>query len=153
MLVRDFMIKDPITAPPTTTIKELLNMLVQHHIGGVPVVDSQNKLLGMVSDGDILRYLAPRESLIHDLFFTVYIEQGEKEIEVLKQKIDTPIEKVMHRKQLFTVRDDDIFEDAVRTLSQHHFKKIPVLNWENEVIGVISRGDIIHNLAKMITKV
>ncbi|MCF8568095.1 CBS domain-containing protein [Alicyclobacillus tolerans] len=153
MKVRDFMIQDVISARPTMTIRDLLKVFIEHRVGGVPVIDEQNKLLGMVSDGDVIRYLAPRAEAVHDLFFTVYVEQEEKEAEVLSRKIDKTVESMMHRRQkLFTVNEDDEFEEAIRILSQHHFKKLPVLDGGHRVVGVISRGDIIHNLAKIITK-
>lgn len=59
--VKDFMIKDVVSIKPDTTIKELLKLLSDHRIGGVPVVDDQDKLIGMVSDGDIIRYLTPKK--------------------------------------------------------------------------------------------
>ncbi|GGE29967.1 hypothetical protein GCM10011391_05650 [Pullulanibacillus camelliae] len=150
MKVKDFMIEDVIAVQPDTTIKELLALLIQHRIGGVPVLDNTKQLTGMISDGDILRYLSPREESIHDLFFTVYIEKGETAQEVLNRKVNKPVSDMMHKRTLYTVNEEDDFDVALRLLSQHHFKKLPVLNENHEVIGVISRGDIVHNLSKMI---
>jgi CBS domain-containing protein len=47
---------------------------------------------------------------------------------------------------------DDDFESAIRLISKHHFKKIPVVHGAGRVVGIISRGDIIHNLSKSIFK-
>lgn len=60
MEVKDFMIRDVITVKKETTIRELLKVLAHHRIGGVPVVDAEGKLLGMVSDGDVIRFLQPK---------------------------------------------------------------------------------------------
>ncbi|GGH87809.1 CBS domain-containing protein [Pullulanibacillus pueri] len=150
MKVADFMIHDVITVHSETPIKELLKLLIEHNIGGVPVVDKENKLIGMVSDGDIIRYLSPREEAVHDLFFTVYVEKGETAQEVLDRKMDEPVTEMMKKKHLYTVNKDDDFEVALRLLSQHHFKKLPVVDADEKVIGVVSRGDIVHNLSKMI---
>ena len=54
----------------------------------------------------------------------------------------------MVKKNIQTLSPDDDFEDAIRLISKHHFKKLPVLNGAGRVVGVISRGDIIHKLSK-----
>lgn len=150
MKVKDFMIQDVISVHKETTVKELLKIFVEHHIGGVPVVNDENELLGIISDGDVIRYLSPKEQAVHDLFYTVYIEEGETEQDVLAEKTNHLAADMMHRKRIYTVKEDDDFEYAIRLLSKHHFKKLPVVDESNKLIGVISRGDIIHNLSKMI---
>lgn len=149
MKVKDFMIHNVISVHKNTTLKELLTIFVEHRIGGVPVVDDENQLLGMVSDGDVIRFLSPKEQSVHDLFYTVYVEDGETEQEVLAEKMNKTVADMMHKKRLYTVQEEDEFESAIRLLSRHHFKKLPVVDGNNKVLGVISRGDIIHNLSKM----
>lgn len=151
MLVKDFMIKDVITVHKDTTVKNLLALLMEHHIGGVPIVDDQNRLIDIISDGDVLRYLTPRTKSVHDLFYTVYVQAEESEQDVLSRKINTPLARMIHKKKIYTVYEDDQFEEAIRILSHHHFKKLPVIDKDRKVIGVVSRGDIIYNLSKMIT--
>jgi predicted MFS family arabinose efflux permease/CBS domain-containing protein len=150
--VKDFMIPDVISIKPDATIKELLKLLTKHHIGGVPVVDNQNKLIGIVSDGDIIRYLAPKEESVRDFIYDIFIEEGETEQEILKDKINTTVDKLMPKKQIYTLKEDDTFENAIQILSQHHFKKIPVLDLNGKVMGIISRGDIDKNLMKILSQ-
>lgn len=151
MKVKDFMIKDVISVKPTTTLHDLLKTFIEHGIGGVPVLDDDLHLVGMISDGDVIRYLSPRPEKVHDLFYSVYVQEGEKEKDVLAKKMGTKVEDIISKvHRIVTVKDDDEFEEAIRLLSKHHFKKLPVLDEEGKVIGVISRGDIIMNLAKLI---
>ncbi|MGB9979944.1 MFS transporter [Methanobacterium sp.] len=150
--VKDFMIPDVISIEPDATIKELLKLLTTHHIGGVPVVDYQNKLIGMVSDGDIIRYLAPKEESVHDFIYDIFMEEGETEKEVLKEKINTTVDKLMHKKQIYTLKKEDTLEKAIQLLSKHHFKKLPVLDLDGKVTGIISRGDISNNLMKILSQ-
>ena len=150
--VKDFMIPDVISIKPDATIKELLKLLTKHHIGGVPVVDNQNKLIGIVSDGDIIRYLAPKEESVRDFIYDIFIEEGETEQEILKDKINTTVDKLMPKKQIYTLKEDDTFENAIQILSQHHFKKIPVLDLDGKVMGIISRGDVDKNLMKILSQ-
>ena len=153
--VKDFMVKDVVSINPDTTIKELLKLLSEHHIGGVPVVDDEGKLMGMVSDGDIIRYLNPKEGSTRDFIYQVFVEEGETEQEVLRKKINTNVAEIIktnqpHKNQLYTIETEDALEKAVHILSQHHFKKLPVLDPEGRVVGIISRGDINNTLLRMI---
>ncbi len=150
--VKDFMIQDVVSIKPDATVKELLRLLTKHHIGGVPVVDNQNKLIGMVSDGDIIRYLAPKEGSVRDFIYSIFVEEGETEQEVLKGKINTTVDKLMHKQQIYSVKEEDTFEKAIQILSGHHFKKIPVLDLNGKVTGIISRGDIDKNLMEILSQ-
>lgn len=147
MQVRDFMITKVFTVKPLNTVKELLDILNSNRIGGVPVVDDKDHLVGMVSDGDVLRYLAPKPLGIAGLVYI--IEDGEIEY-VVQEKLDTPVKDIMTKRNLLFVSPDEEFDKTLRLLSRHHFKNLPVVNGAGRVIGVLSRGDIIHNISKKI---
>jgi CBS domain-containing protein len=147
MKVRDFMITKVFTVKPSDTVKELLDILNSNRIGGVPVVDDKDHLVGMVSDGDVLRYLAPKPLGIAGLVYI--IEDGQIE-DVVQAKLDTPVKDIMTKRNLLFVSPDEEFDKTIRLLSRHHFKKLPVVNGAGRVIGVLSRGDIIHNISKKI---
>ncbi len=149
MKAKDFMITEVHSVSPSTTIRELLTLLMEKEIGGVPVVNEENQIAGMVSDGDVIRYLAPKPDLVHDLFYSVYVQKGEEEKEVLSHKIDHKVSELLKHKQIYFVNPEEEFEEVIRLLSQHHFKKLPVLDQDKKVVGVISRGDIIKNLTKL----
>ncbi|WP_042460732.1 CBS domain-containing protein [Neobacillus dielmonensis] len=150
MQVRDFMIRNIITVKNTTTVKELISILETNRIGGVPVVDDKGNLVGVVSDGDIVRFLSPNKEKVYLAYYVTYIEEAQKIEDVLRERMNTPVEKIMVRKNIKTLAPDDDFESAIRLISKHHFKKIPVVNGAGRVIGIISRGDIIHTLSKTI---
>lgn len=145
MQVRDFMITKVFTVKPSNTIKELLEIFTSNRIGGVPVVDEKDHLVGIVSDGDVLRYLAPKPLGFAGLVYI--IEDGEME-DVIQEKLDTQVKEIMTKRNLLSVSPDEEFEKTIQLLSRHHYKKLPVVNGAGRVIGVLSRGDIINNLAK-----
>ncbi|AJO23171.1 CBS domain protein sometimes clustered with YjeE [Heyndrickxia coagulans] len=144
--VKDFMIRDVITVKKETTIRELLKVLAHHRIGGVPVVDAEGKLLGMISDGDVIRFLQPKARTVYDFYITIVVNEQEDFNEKLVHSLDFPVEKIMKRRELYTVRPEDDFENALRILVKHHFKKLPVVNQAGRVVGVISRGDIMRQI-------
>lgn len=148
--VKDFMISNVISIHPAAEIKDLLKLFSKHNIGGVPVVNDQNKLIGMVSDGDIIRYLAPKDYSAHDFIYNILIEEGESEQEVLNNKITDSIDSLITKRKLYYLKDNDTLEKAIQILSQNEFKKLPVLDSNKHVIGIISRGDINNILMKML---
>ena len=113
MKVRDFMITRVFTVKPTNTVEELLNILNTNRIGGVPVVDDRGNLLGMVSDGDVLRYLSPKPLGIAGLVYV--IEDGEME-DVLLEKLKTPVKAIMTKRNILSASPDDDFETTIRSI-------------------------------------
>lgn len=150
--VKDFMVPDVISIKPHTSLKELLRLLTHHGIGGVPVVDHQSKLLGMVSDGDVIRYLTPKKGSVHDFIYSILVEEEQSEQDVLNEKISATVDDLMPKQQIYSVKEEDTFEKAIQILSQHHFKKIPVLDEEGKVTGIISRGDIDNQLMEILSQ-
>ncbi|WP_010530745.1 CBS domain-containing protein [Lentibacillus jeotgali] len=145
MKIQDFMITDVISVQEDIKIKDLLKTLVEHKIGGVPVVDENARLIGMISDGDVIRYLQPDGRTIYDAFSMVFITEKEG----LRNKIETSIEhhsSEIVKKNVYAVHPDDEIEEALSLLSRYHFKKIPVVDASNKVVGVVSRGDIIRSV-------
>ena len=126
------------------------------HIGGVPVVDENNKIRVMLSDGDIIRYLTPKEN-VYDFVYSVYIEE-DAEQDVLDKKIDGTVEQLitsqnLDKRTLYTISKDENFEKAMNILSKHHFKKLPVVDKDGKLEGIISRGDINSTLFDIISKI
>ncbi|GGH83779.1 CBS domain-containing protein [Pullulanibacillus pueri] len=144
MEIRDFMIYDVIQVKKDETVRELLRKLVKNKIGGVPVVDDQNNLVGMVSDGDVIRALSPKEQTVIDFYSMVLLLEKQQAKESIMKVMNETVEKIMTNRKLFYVYPDDPFEKALKILSRHHYKKIPVINRAGRVVGVISRGDVIR---------
>ena len=148
--VKDFMVKDVISARPNATIKEVMSMFVGKKIGGVPIVDENGVLRGIVTDGDILRAISPVDRRIHDYFsFITYV--AEENIENRLQELThSEIIRIAKTHGIVTVHPEDEMKKVVALLSKHHFKKLPVVDASNHVVGVISRGDVIRNIQETI---
>lgn len=154
--VEDFMIKDVVTINSSATVRDMLELINEYKIGGVPVVDNNNKIEVVISDGDIIRYLTPKDN-VYDFIYDVYIEE-ESIQDILDKKINASIKQMivnqqLDKKQLYTIGKDESFEKAMRILSKHHFKKLPVVDSEGKLIGIISRGDINNTLFNIISKI
>lgn len=138
------MIEDVISVTKDATVKELLQTLVEKKIGGVPVIDADDKLLGIISDGDVIRYLQPKGRTVYDMFSSFLVSEKEDLTYKLGYSISHPVEEIMRKKNIYTVLPEDNIEKALSIFSSYHFKKIPVVNKDDKVVGVVSRGDLIN---------
>ncbi len=113
------MISDPVTIHVDATVKDALNLMSEYHIGGIPVVDSQNILVGIVTNRD-LRF-----------------ERG----------LERPIVEVMTKENLITTTEVS-FEKASDILQQYKIEKLPVVDKDNHLVGLITYKDIIKVKAR-----
>ena len=145
----DLMKTEVYSVKETATVAETLSLLVSKKISGVPVLDQNDKLVGFVSDGDILGYLGK----IHPVYTSVYAiaasatsEEGMDE--KLKNYMNMSISEVSRKnKRLVTVDINDDISTVCDTLFVNHLKKAPVMDNGN-LVGVINRS----NVTKFITR-
>lgn len=129
-----------------------MTTFVEKKIGGVPIVDENGKLLGIVTDGDILRAIKPIDRRIQDYFsFITYIAEEDLD-ERLDEMAKVDIIRIAKTNGIVSVHPNDDMKTVVTLLSKHHFKKLPVIDETNHVVGVISRGDVIRNIQQTIVK-
>ncbi|WP_010630886.1 CBS domain-containing protein [Sporolactobacillus vineae] len=146
MRIGDLMIKGVVLAHHDDTVESLIKMMAAKRVGGVPVVDAENKLTGFVSDGDILRALIPKHQAIYDAYSMISAVRLEVTHEGLSDLLEGKVRDVMTRKHLYSVRPDEDLDAALKQMGRAHIKKLPVVNDHNEVIGIISRSDIIRHI-------
>ena len=122
--ISDLMSTDVVTAGPDTTILEATNILVKHNISGLPVVDNKKKLLGIVSEKDLLR-------LTYGLKTRSYTSN------------DSPktVQEVM-TKEIVTFDEDDSLSDIIKCLMENNFRRVPILSGD-KLVGIISRKDLL----------
>lgn len=124
--IRDWMTADPITAPPTMTLPEALQVMARHNIRRLPIVD-KGKLVGMVTRGD-LRGAQPSRATSLSIF----------ELHYLVGRII--LDEIMTRDPL-TVDADATVQDAARLMLQRKISGLPVVS-EGQLVGIITESDI-----------
>ena len=108
------MIYDPVTIHRDATVRDALAIMAEYHIGGIPVVDDEQKLVGIVTNRD-LRF---------------------------ERALDTPIATVMTSENLITTHQQVDMEAASRILQEHKIEKLPVVDGEGHIVGLITYKDI-----------
>jgi acetoin utilization protein AcuB len=125
-MVRDWMTPDPITAPPTMTLPEALEVMEQHSIRRLPVVD-KGRLVGIVTRGD-LRSGQPSQATSLSFF----------EIHYLLERVT--LDRLMTRNPV-TVADDATITEAARLMLQRKISGLPVVK-NGHLVGIITESDI-----------
>lgn len=108
------MIYDPVTIKVGSTVNDALNMMREYHIGGIPVVDGDNNLVGIVTNRD-LRF---------------------------ERNLSRRIDEVMTKENLITTTQSANLEEAAEILQRHKIEKLPVVDKNGKLIGLVTYKDI-----------
>lgn len=145
MKVKEIMTKDVVSLKPDDNVKDALELLVKMEISGLPVIDPQGKLLGMFTEKDILAYILP--SYIEKVGRFIYVEDPKstkrKFLELCKAKVGQ-----LMRKEVFTTTEDTTLSEAAHLMLVKKARRIPVIDKQGKVLGIVSRGDVLKALAK-----
>src|SRR5699024_11197728 len=98
---KDFMITDVIYMTSGDSVRHLLKQLVTHKIGGVPVLDEDHRIIGMISDGDVLRALAPQEETIFNIYTMVFAVEKQEVRDIVKKTMSNTVDELMTDKKIY----------------------------------------------------
>ena len=136
MKAKDIMSTPVITARPDASLKQVAGTLVEHDISAVPIVDDVGDLVGIVTEGDLVRLQTIPDPRLHAIPFI-----GRKE-----EHVPVRAEQVMSINVVTAAEDEDVTDIARRMLTMH-LKHVPVVA-HKKVTGIISRRDILKVLAR-----
>lgn len=142
MKVHEVMDKNPITMLPNTQVQEIAGMLIEHRITCIPVVDENNALQGIVSEGDLL-YKKARPNAPHyvNLLGASIFYGGLSAYNANFKKILALEAKDLMTKDVIVAYEEEDVEDVATVMLERHLKMVPVVK-EDKVVGVLSRSDI-----------
>ncbi|TYQ16782.1 UNVERIFIED_CONTAM: CBS-domain-containing membrane protein [Acetivibrio alkalicellulosi] len=148
MKAKDIMSRDVITVKKDATVEEIAQILTEKNISGVPVVDDNNKILGIVTEKDMLyKNVEPHfPPVVEILGGLVFLKSVKKYNEELKKLVATKAEEIMTKKVITVDEDHDIDSIAV-LMVEKDVKRIPVVK-DSVLVGIISRADIVRYIAK-----
>lgn len=140
MNIADCMKHNVISIPETSTIREAAAIIVKKHIGLLPIVDRENKLVGVVGLRDLLSLELPDfVRFIEDLDF-VHDFGAVETTRPPARTLEKPVKSLM--KNAITVEEDCGLLRAYALMLQHNLHDLPVLSHDGELIGIASRVDI-----------
>lgn len=148
MKVKDIMDTSPDLMQASDTFEHLVKILdkVKHHV--IFVVDKENKLAGIVTEGDIIKVLIPKYVTIDESLITVMDENYfEKKCKECK---DLTITEIM-TKNIVTVREDDTIIKAAALMFINKIHSLPVIR-NNKIIGIVPRQTLLKHITKVLAE-
>ena len=147
--VAEVMTHDPIVVNRDTPLEEAIKILAERRISGLPVVDSAGKLVGILSEGDLMW----RESgvtpppYIMVLDSVIYLENPARYQRELHKALGQTVGEVMSDRPQ-SIKPEKSLQDAAKLMHDKGVHRLPVVDETGKVTGVLTRGDVIRAMAK-----
>jgi CBS domain-containing protein len=142
LLVRDVMTTNVISITKYESIMHVAGILTEKNISGLPVVDKENKVIGIITQADILSMVGVgREHTFKDLLKYMLGEP------LPERKLGDLVGDIMTSPAL-TIKPDANVAEAVRIMDEKRIRRLTVVNEKNELIGILTRADILKAVIK-----
>jgi CBS domain-containing protein len=150
MLVKEVMTTEVVTLNGFMSIREAAEVLAARNISGAPVVDNEDKLIGVLTESDILLSVKNAADEVHMVFPSIHtmgvmfeLSKGETEImKAFEEQANTVVMDVMTR-NVITCRPDTALNEVASLLVEKRINRIPVIDDDDRVVGIVTRGDIV----------
>jgi CBS domain-containing protein len=156
MKIEDVMQKDVIKFNELDKIVDVAQSFRENKISGAPVVNKENKIIGVISEGDIMRLLeihSPKINLILpaplDLIeLPIRMKYELDEIAEDMQRAGSIVIDQIMTKKVVSIGSNASISDAAELMDTHKVKRLPVVNDEGKLVGIVTRGDIIGAMVR-----
>jgi CBS domain-containing protein len=145
--VQQVMTPDPFTVKPLDSLEIVLKILEEKHISGLPVVDEAGKLVGVVSEADLLFRERPIQMPLYLTFLggILYLEPVDRFVNELKKFLGLQVQDVMNPK-LTTISAHASVGKAAELMLGKRINRLPVLDDAGQLIGIVTRTDLLKAL-------
>lgn len=147
--VDDVMSRDPIVVKPETPLKEAIQLIAERRFSGLPVVDQEGKLVGVLSETDLMwqesGVTPPAYIMVLDS--VIYLENPARYERELHKALGQTVGEVMTTDRIITIAPDKPLREAAQLMHDRKVTRLPVLDPTGRVIGMITRGDIVRFMA------
>ena len=142
----DIMTTDVITVKKDTSLKDLAKLLYENHINGVPVVDDDGLLIGIICESDLIR----KDKKLHiptvvAIFDWVLYLESPKKIEKEIQRINATMVEELYTKNVITVDEKTPIDEIATIMEQKKIYTIPVMDGDR-LVGVVGKADLLRSL-------
>jgi CBS domain-containing protein len=143
--VREIMTKDVLRFGPDDEVEAAMHSLLDRNIDAAPVVDADGKVVGMLSNGDLI----VQDSELHFPTIMTFLggtfQIGHKHFEEeLRRALGSKVSEVMSTEPL-VCNDDDTIEHAATLMHEHDVSRLPVVS-DDRLVGIVSRNDVLRAL-------
>ncbi len=148
LAARDIMTTEVITVSPETLVSDLAETLAGKNISGLPVVDANGALVGIVTQSDLVERVQELElpPAINILDFHVYLQIPSHSIQKVQKMLGTTVADVMTTK-VITVSPETPVPQVALLMEKHKIHTIPVLD-QGKIVGIIGKMDLVRAVAR-----
>ncbi|WP_405810868.1 CBS domain-containing protein [Streptomyces sp. NBC_00210] len=143
MKIGSLMVDDVVKAEYDTPFKEVARLLGEHHISGLPVVDEDEKVIGVISESDLMARQAegpaPDERGRPHWLARLHISKGNDADKAHARDAGT-----LMSAPAITVRAESSIAEAARTMAQRRIERLPVVDEEDRLVGIVTRRDLLQ---------
>lgn len=143
MQAKDIMTPAVVTVSPDATIRDIAQLLHERRISGVPVVDADDRVVGIVSEGDLMRRPETGAERHPSWWLGLFARPEDRAIEYIKSH-GGHASDVMTR-EIVSVNEEASLEDVADALEKHRIKRVPVLK-DGKLVGIVSRADLLQGI-------
>jgi CBS domain-containing protein len=144
---KDIMTTEVVSVKSEASILEAVRLMLQNRISGLPVVDRQGVLVGVLTEGDFLRRTETGTERRRSRWLELFIGQGQRAEEYVRTH-GRKVMEVMNPDPL-TITEDTTLEEIVSIMEQRRVKRLPVTRG-TRVVGIVSRANLLQALASVV---
>lgn len=146
--VADVMTRDPICVRPETPLKEAVHLLAERRISGLPVVNADGKLVGILSEADLMWQETGVTPPAYIMFLdsVIYLENPARYERDLHKALGQTVGEVMTSDPL-SISPDQSLREAAQLMHEDGVRRLLVTDANRHVVGILTRGDIVRAMA------
>lgn len=144
MQASDVMTTEVITIGPETLVRDIAKLLLEKHISGAPVIGADRRVLGIVSEGDLMRRVEGEAESKHSWWLEALSLTRDRQRDFVKSHGRTA--KQVMTPNPITVETTAPVGEIARILEQNRIKRVPVVK-DGRLVGIVSRANLLHSLA------
>jgi CBS domain-containing protein len=138
---------DVVTVSPNATVPEVAALLAKHDISAAPVCDAQGTLLGVVSEGDLMRPFGAANEMRRAWWLGMLAEGTDLAPEFLDYvRVDRRTAQDLMTREVVTATERTSLSEIADLMSKHRIKRVPILS-AGRMVGIVSRADLVRALA------
>ena len=146
MKAEDVMTRDVISIDPDATVLQAARLMLQHHISGLPVIDKDGNLVGVLSEGDFLRRRETKTERRRSRWLEFLMGPGRIAAEY-SHSHGSKVSEVMTT-DVQTVEQDAALEDIVDLMERRRIKRVPVV-CGGQMVGIVTRSNLMHAMVSL----
>ena len=147
MQVKEIMTSEVVTVSTTDSVEQCAKLLQEHDISGLPVLDEAGKVAGMITEGDLIRRASRVKApgYLEILGGLIYLGSPKKFVDELQRAMSLEAGQLMS-KNLVSIKPDDTVEKAATLMVEKKISRLPVIDENHKLLGIVSRRDIMGSL-------